>query len=161
MIKEPYRSRFIARVDVTETERCVEWSGSCRRDGYGQYYILGRGMCAAHRISYEVFVEDIPSGMYVLHQCDNKRCVNPAHLFLGTAADNTHDSILKGRFAGQGRRYPKFKRGEQWLMRRLAAAGIAYSVVAPMFKCSTTTVRKIVRDPNYPAADQHCRGGDE
>ena len=52
----------------------------------------------AHRFAYETFTGMIPPGMCVLHKCDIPRCVNPAHLFLGSQANNNHDCITKGRF---------------------------------------------------------------
>lgn len=54
-------------------------------------------MLYAHRVSWELFRGPIPNKLFVLHKCDNKNCINPDHLFLGTAKDNIHDCIRKGR----------------------------------------------------------------
>jgi hypothetical protein len=56
----------------------------------------------AHRIAWELTNGDIPKGMFVCHHCDNRRCINPAHLFLGTATDNMQDAARKGRVAKAG-----------------------------------------------------------
>lgn len=65
--------------------------------GHGQITIPYIGPKLAHRISYAVFVSEIPAGMNVLHHCDNRSCINPSHLFIGTQADNVTDMIQKGR----------------------------------------------------------------
>lgn len=86
--------RFLAQVEKRETG-CHEWTGHTT-EGYGGLNINGKGY-RAHRVSYRFFVGPIPDGLMVLHKCDNTRCVNPEHLFVGTARDNVHDMISKGR----------------------------------------------------------------
>lgn len=80
---------------------CWEWVGSKRPNGYGHINAGGpdRRMLSSHRVSYELFVGPIPNGLHVLHECDNHKCVNPEHLFLGTNADNVKDKVAKDRQA--------------------------------------------------------------
>lgn len=75
---------------------CHEWTGSRNRKGYGQMRVNKRGILA-HRFSWVAAHGLIPNGLFVLHRCDNRSCVNIDHLFLGTAKDNTADMISKGR----------------------------------------------------------------
>lgn len=85
-----FRERFLN--NVMWTESCWIWMLSENHHGYGQHE--GQG---AHRTSWELHRGVIPEGMLVLHKCDNRLCVNPAHLYLGTPKDNTQDMIRKGR----------------------------------------------------------------
>ena len=92
---EDFASRFWIRVALVDGG-CWEWRGTTDPDGYG---ILHRGKrkVRAHRISWQMANGPIPAGLSVLHRCDRRSCVNPAHLFLGRQRDNMADRHRKGR----------------------------------------------------------------
>jgi len=90
-------NRFTAKINK-HANGCWEWAGNLLPNGYGAIQVNGRKE-SAHRLSYRIFIGHIPSGMYVCHHCDNKKCVKPDHLFVGSARDNAHDRAKKGRSA--------------------------------------------------------------
>lgn len=82
--------------------RCTDWSGGKDKDGYPVFWFNGRSTHAS-RVLWEQLYGDIPSGYLVCYRCDNPCCLNPRHLFLGTARENTADALKKKRLTGPRR----------------------------------------------------------
>ena len=76
---------------------CWEWKGKISPFGYGQFSVSWGECWQAHRLAFKLYKKEIPKGMCVCHTCDNRKCVNPKHLWLGTRNDNNQDMIKKGR----------------------------------------------------------------
>ena len=94
-------SEFIQNRSIPEPNSgCWLWLGSVNNWGYGVGLHKNE---FAHRRSWREHNGDIPTGMHVLHKCDNPSCVNPSHLFLGNNLSNIRDKVSKGRAAGAGR----------------------------------------------------------
>jgi hypothetical protein len=91
---KPVAQRLFGRTDRSGS--CWLWMGSKTRKGYGLIKNGGKTR-QAHRLAWELTNGGIPSGMVVMHKCDNPSCINPAHLSVGTIADNNLDKIAKGR----------------------------------------------------------------
>lgn len=144
---------------VLKSDYCWEWQ-ACRVSGYGNYRYEGR-MQKAHRISWLLSFGPIPLDMCVLHRCDNRSCVRPDHLFLGTVDDNNKDRANKGRSKGtfvSGHCHPaSLRRGEKhWQaklrdtdileIKRLYSSGSRQKDLGIKFCIHSSTVSRIVRN---------------
>lgn len=129
---------------------CWLWLGGLDRAGYGKVWIAGRTM-AGHRVSWLAFKGEIPRGLFACHKCDMPSCVNPAHLFLGTAADNNADAATKGRNC-TGRPNPRVwgernghaRHSEETMLRVIAATGTQVGI-AKRFGVSPSAVNQAKR----------------
>ncbi len=95
----PIADRFWKFVDKKSNDDCWNWTGGKMGNGYGSLRVSNKqgSHVYAHRLSWELHNGPIPKGMQVLHHCDNPSCVNPNHLFIGTASDNMRDMDSKNR----------------------------------------------------------------
>jgi hypothetical protein len=99
-------SRLSGRYTVNPNTGCYEWTGAKSALGYGRLRYKDRAYVAS-RFAYVAWVGDVPSGAEVCHRCDNPSCINPAHLFIGSHAENMRDMAAKFRLPAQSRTHCK------------------------------------------------------
>jgi hypothetical protein len=138
--------RFKIKMSKKTSTGCIEWLGNKNTHGYGCLSIKNKTE-SAHRISFELFVGTVTENMCVLHKCDNRKCVNPDHLFLGTAKDNAVDRSMKGRnYDQKGSRHPasKFTEEQIKLIRNLHEKGKSQAEIARKFNATPGNIYNII-----------------
>lgn len=146
--------RFWAKVDTSGD--CWIWKAGVSKYGYGA---VGkrRWSSTAHRVAYEIANGEIPKGMLVRHKCDNPPCVNPAHLELGTHADNTHDMVVRGRTNNQrGEKAHGAKltnaQAQEMRARYRTQSGPSQATLAAEYGVSSHCVFRVLHNRTY----KHC-----
>lgn len=142
--------RFWSKVQVRSLHECWEWTGAINKNGYGSFYLRGR-IITASRAAWALFRGPI-GALFVLHRCDNPRCVNPAHLFLGTHADNMADKVSKGRQPvrrGAANHKTKLTEDAVRLIRKRLAEGAEKRALGLEFGVSDVAIHHIARGKNW------------
>jgi hypothetical protein len=152
------RKVFWSKIDKRSNNECWPYIHKLCSDGYGRFSI-GHKLVFAHRYSYEIFLGcSIPEGKLVLHKCDNPRCCNPAHLYLGDYIDNSRDAWKRGLCNRSSVSHPKLYSGEIWLIKKLKVQipsgkkrcwKFPARLVAKMFEVSEATIRRIWDSDKY------------
>ncbi len=162
--------RFWSKVAITaNTEQCWEWQAGIHKRGYGKFRV-GRNMVGAHRVAYELTYGEIPNGLFVCHNCpdgDNRKCVNPLHLFLATNEQNIADRDAKGRTA-RGDKSGRNRRGESngrakltvervhEIRTRFASGGITLAQLANEQKVASSTIKDVITFKTWEPKCRRC-----
>lgn len=140
--KRPLQERFWEKVDILEPDECWLWTGTVSCHGYGYF-----DNKKASRVAWTLTNGRIPQGdgfhgTCVLHRCDVRRCVNPAHLFLGTNADNMRDMVAKGR-QSKGESAPKARLTSTDILaiRASTAGSVALAAQYAVKPCTISNIR--------------------
>lgn len=142
--KSVARARIAKNITVTK-DGCWEWNGNPRENGYMRTTFFRKNWYI-HRASFFVFNGGITEGLDVCHHCDNRKCCNPNHLFLGTRKDNMQDALNKGRTA-KGFELPQTKLSADDRLRIsvFCNLGFSYKHTALIFNVTRQTIGNVAR----------------
>lgn len=156
--KQDLAARFWAKVE--KTDDCWNWMGCRQKIGYGNVTVGSRidgtkRTVLAHRLAYELAFGEIPDNEKVLHRCDNRACVNPEHLFIGSQADNVADMMAKGRkHTLSGESHPGAKLTQEQveeIRRRYKAGGITQAQLAKEYGVLQPAISAAIRGHTWKA----------
>lgn len=140
--KRSLEERLREKVTEDTNTGCWLWGGTLNDSGYGIIMIDG-SVQRAHRVSYEVFKRERPGSKQVCHSCDNPRCINPDHLWLGTHNDNIQDAVKKGRMhLGEKHGMAKLTENDVREIRNSPLSGVE---LAKKFKVGNMTISNVRR----------------
>jgi hypothetical protein len=137
--------RIKNNIEIDPITGCWNWLGRINAGGYGTF-----GMKLAHRLSYLNFIGEISDGMDICHKCDNRKCINPDHLFQGTRKENMEDAVKKNRQA-KGSMLPQTKLNASNVVtiRALYIIGIGYRKLSKQFNVSQSAIKKVVTNQTW------------
>lgn len=153
-MEEIYDKEFIDKFESNISEitenGCKEWLNSINRHGYGYFYFKG-GMFSAHRTAYEIKEGKIPDGKFICHSCDNRKCVNSAHLWIGTQRENMNDMKDKKRAGPKTMRIDDIDRDKlrSALINIRESIPLSWCEIAKELDMSYLCIKRFVDDTNY------------
>lgn len=127
---------------VQQTDKCWNWTKNTLPRGYGLFFLAGKNILA-HRFSFLYHFGCLPNELHVCHECDNPKCVNPTHLFLGTDKDNLQDMARKGVRKGEKHAITKLTNENVFHIKELLRDGISYDEIAKIYNTSRGIVYNI------------------
>lgn len=136
---------------VTKSDGCWLWDAYISPNGYGQFMQKDGNRTSAHRIAWKLTFGEIPNGLLVCHHCDNRKCVRPSHLFLGTHSDNTRDALSKDRLS-RGSRNSNTKLTEEKVLeikKMLTGKYGEQTLLAKKFSVSPEVIRLISKNKTW------------
>lgn len=134
--------RYLGKLEVLGGEDCWNWKGYLDPKGYGRIWVTNR-MVSAHRLAWDWQFGPILNGLIVCHHCDNRRCCNPHHLFLGTDQDNADDCRAKGRaknLRGAEHGMAVLTEPDVIAIRALIAQGVSKSAIGRHYGVDRSTI---------------------
>lgn len=139
---KPLKDRILEKIRKSAITGCWEWDGHLNESGYAMVWHEGKSR-RAHRLSYEIFNGTKLDPRDVLcHRCDNRKCVNPAHIFVGTRADNVRDAASKNRMPfGDSHWNARLTDAQVEMIRSIS--GVPNSAIALQFGVATSTISRI------------------
>lgn len=155
MPRGPYKKRSIYDrfwIKVQKGPDCWELKTRPCSKGYSRVRLSGFQSNLAHRVSWELHNGKIPNGLFICHKCDNRKCIRPDHLFMGTQLDNMKDMAAKGRkrpAIGIRNRHAKLTDKKVIQIRTLYECGIPTRKLATKFRVTKRTIRSVVLRENW------------
>ena len=153
-ITEYEKSRFHKKAKIGGIESCWEWIGAKNGSGYGNFFFKGK-TDKAHRVSWMIDkLKAIPRDMCICHKCDNRGCVNPSHLFIGTQQENMDDMVKKGRqgsYDHSGEKHPRTHLTDRCVrnIRSLIVMGASGKNIARIYKIDSRAISSIKVGKNW------------
>jgi hypothetical protein len=152
-VRQTLQDRFEKKVEMIPFSDCHHWTAATNKFGYGKISVSKNVWKFAHRISWEFSNGDVPEGMCVLHTCDNPRCVNPNHLYLGSHKDNAQDRERRQRGnqpKGSASGRSKLSADQVFEIRKLYCSGkYSYRKLGKMFGVDGKSIADIVNGRNW------------
>ena len=147
-------ARFWSKVKKGKAHECWEWQARLKWNGYGDFYFKDYKNQRAHRLAYALHTNcSLASSQWVLHKCDNRKCCNPYHLYLGDRSANMRDALNRGRWVSPatGNTWSRGEGNGQSLLTEVAVRqikvligeGLTNRAIASMFGVSATTISLI------------------